>query len=341
MTLLKNRWLVGAALGAGALWGARAWLRSIRRIDLRGRVVLVNGASSGLGLLVAREAARRGAAVAIAARREDELEDAAEDLRREGAAEVHYVAADLSDESQANEVVRQVIERFGQIDVLINCAGIMIVGPVETMTREDFERAMATNFWGTVHPTLAALPSMKQRGGGRIANVISIGGKVPVPHMLPYTASKFALTGFSEGLRAELAKDNVLVTSVYPTTIRTGGHRHAWFKGDPQAEYSWFALSDTLPGLSASAHSAARAIVEGLCNGDPEVVFGWNAHLGIAAHNLAPGWMAEILGLVNRALPQPGPGARFAEPVQGRDIAGTVAELANRAIPEGTRPGTA
>src|SRR5207248_2826037 len=210
---------------------------------------------------------------------------------------------DVSDEGQVRNLVARTIERFGRVDVLVNNAGTIQVGPVATMTVEDFRQAMAINFWGELLPILAVLPRMREQGGGRIANVVSVGGKVAVPHMLPYNASKFALTGLTEGLRSELIRENILVTGIYPGTIRTGGHTHAYFKGDQQAEYTWFALADIIPGVSASAESCARALWKAVLNGDPEVVVGWNARLAIIAHNLMPGWTVEALSLVNRALP--------------------------------------
>src|SRR5581483_11648807 len=156
----------------------RALLRNRRAYDLHGRTVLITGGSRGLGLLLAREFAREGARIALWA--------------------------------------RAVRNRFGSVDVLVNNAGIIQVGPMEEMLLEDYEAAMQIHFWATVYTTLAVLPEMRQRGSGRIVNITSIGGKISPPHLLPYNASKFAQVGFSEGLRAELAKDGVLVTTVCP-----------------------------------------------------------------------------------------------------------------------------
>ncbi len=218
--------LIGLAGGAALAWGARAWLRSRRRIELAGRVVIVTGGSTGLGLMVARQAAERGAKLVLAARGEEDLRAAEAEIRQLGA-EVLAVPTDVSDEGQVRNLVARAIERFGRVDILVNNAGTIQVGPAEAMTVDDFRQAMATNFWGELFPILAVLPQMRAQGGGRIANVVSVGGKVSVPHLLPYSASKFALTGLTEGLRSELARDNILVTGIYPGTIRTGGHAHA------------------------------------------------------------------------------------------------------------------
>lgn len=336
---LQDKLLLGLLGGGAALWAGRSYLRSKRAIGLAGRVVVVTGASTGLGLLTARHAAEHGARLAVAARHEDDLDAAADDLRRSGSPDVLAVPTDVSRRDEAERLIARAVEHFGRLDVLVNNAGIMVVAPVEDMTAEDFERVMATNYWGAVYPTLAAIPHMQRARSGRICNVVSVGGKVSVPHMLPYTASKFALSGFSEGLRGELVKDNIYVTAVYPGTIRTGAHPHVEFKGHREAEYAWFGPSDTIPVLSASAHRCARALWDATLHGDPELVFGLNAKLAVALHGACPGLFAEITPLVNALLP--GPSGIADEPVRGADLRGTIPDAVNRLIPEGTRPSPA
>ena len=333
---LHHQLLIGLAGGAALSWGARAWLRSRRRIELAGRVVVVTGGSTGLGLMVARQAARQGAKLVLAARGEDDLRAAESEIKAIGA-QVLAVPTDVSDEGQVRILVARAVERFGKIDVLVNNAGTILVGPAGTMTVDDFQQAMATNFWGELYPILAVLPQMRAQGGGRIANVVSVGGKVAVPHLLPYSVSKFALTGLTEGLRAELAKENILVTGIYPGTIRTGGHTHAKFKGDHQAEYTWFALSDTIPGISSSAETAANRLWDAVLNGDPEAVVGWNARLAVLAHNLFPEWTVEALSLVNRAMPSAN--GDHGPAIRGEELSGKIPDLLSRMIPQGTRPG--
>src|SRR5437879_7816866 len=121
------------------------------------------------------------------------------------------------------------------------------MGPIESMNTEYFEEAMLTHFWGPLYSILAVLPEMKAQRRGRIVNISSIGGKISVPHMVPYSASKFALAGLSEGLRAELARHNIVVTTVFPGLMRTGSPVNAMFKGQRPQEYAWFAISDSLP----------------------------------------------------------------------------------------------
>jgi NAD(P)-dependent dehydrogenase (short-subunit alcohol dehydrogenase family) len=336
----REKVLLGALAGAGVYWGAKAWLRSRRRIDLADRVVIVTGASSGHGLVVARHAAEWGARLVLAARHFEALQHAEADLRRLGAPDVLAVSTDVSDRRQVQAMVDQAVDRFGRIDILINNAGIISVGPFENMTLDDFRAAMDTNFWGAVHATMAVVPHMRARGFGRIGNVVSLSGKLAAPHLLPYTASKFALTGFTEGLRAELARDNILVTGIYPSTMRTGGHRHAWFKGQRQEEYAWFALSDSLPVISASAEHVARSLWRAVCNGEPEVVVGWPAHLAIALHHLCPSVTAEVLALVDRVLPAPPePEQQDGRAIQGQNLRGTLPDWLNRVASRQARPG--
>ena len=332
---LRHKMLLGMVGVGGLALATRALLRQKRKIDLKGQVVVVTGSSSGFGLIIARQAAMKGAKLVLAARGEEGLRAAEAELRGIGA-EVIAVPTDLTDEGQARNLIARAIERFGRVDILVNNAGVISVGPVETMTTDDYKAALATNFWGELYPTLAVLPHMRAAGSGRIANVVSVGGKFAVPHLLPYSVSKFALTGLTEGLRGELAKENILVTGIYPGTIRTGGHTHAEFKGNKNAEYTWFALSDTVPVVSTSAESAARLLWDAVIHGDPEVVIGWNARLAVVFHSLFPEWTTEMMGVVNRLLPSAK--AIHGEATKGKDLTGTIPDMLNKVIPPGTRP---
>jgi NAD(P)-dependent dehydrogenase (short-subunit alcohol dehydrogenase family) len=300
-------WLAAAALVAAYHGTHRG-----QRYALRGRTVLITGGSRGLGLILARELARRGARVAICARDRATLDRAREDLARRGA-EVMAVPCDVTVRQDVDAMVREVASRLGPIDVLVNNAGTISVGPVETMSVADFEDAMATNLWGPLHTILAGLPQMQRRGEGRIVNIASIGGKISVPHLVPYSASKFALVGLSEGLRAELAKDGIRVITVCPGLMRTGSPRHASFKGRHRAEYAWFSISDALPLLSMDADRAGRQIVEALTRDASDRVLSVPAKLGVLAHALFPALTARLLAGVNRLLPaSDGPAGRIA-----------------------------
>lgn len=296
--------MLGRSLAGGA--AALLVLRYLRRkpIDLEGRVALVTGGSRGLGLLLARELGARGCQVAICARDAAELERAEEDLRRRGIS-VLCVACDVADAASMRDAVEAVRRRWGRLDVLVNNAGIIQVGPLEVMTRDDFQRALDINAMGVVNGVLAALPLMRACGGGRIVNIGSIGGEVPVPHLLPYVFSKYAAVGLSEGLRVELAKHDVVVTTVIPGLMRTGSVYQARFKGERESELAWFATGGSLPITSMDADRAARRIVDALERGDAYITLSWQAALVRLAHALAPGLYADVMSLVDRMLPGP------------------------------------
>ena len=291
----------GLILGASIV--ARQ-LRRLRAIDLAHQIVLITGGSRGLGLLMAREVGRQGAHVVLAARDEAELLRAQRDLLAHDI-RASIVVADVATEAQARRMITQVIERHGRLDVLINNAGVIMVGPVDHMTVADFEEAMATHFWGPLHTMLAALPHMREQGGGRIVNISSIGGKIGVPHLSPYCASKFALTGVSTSLRAELARHGILVTTVCPGLMRTGSPFNAWFKGRHRAEFAWFAIADSLPLLSIDGRRAASQIVNAMRHGDAELIVSWPARVAVVTEALAPNLLARAMTLINRVLPAP------------------------------------
>lgn len=296
------------AIGAGAVGlivGAQAAVRFRRRMDFRGKIVLITGGSRGLGLVLARSFAEKGADVAICARDEDELYRARAELREYGV-DVLAVQCDVTSREQVDGMVEGVNRHFGRIDVLVNNAGTISVGPMEVMTLEDYEEAMRTHFWAPLYTTLACLPCMKQRGSGRIVNIASIGGKIAAPHLLPYSASKFALVGFSEGLRAELEKDGIYVTTVCPGLMRTGSPRNATFKGRHREEYAWFAISDSLPLASVSARTAASRIVRACKYGEAEVMLSIPTRLATTFHGIFPGLTSELNAWIHRALPEPG-----------------------------------
>jgi NAD(P)-dependent dehydrogenase (short-subunit alcohol dehydrogenase family) len=197
-----------------------------------------------------------------------------------------------------------VIDRFGCLNVLVNNAGIIQVAPVGAMTVDDFTDAHATMFWGMLHPTFAALPYLRAGGHARIINITSIGGKISVPHLLPYSCAKFAAVGFSEGLRAELVGTGVAVTTVVPGLMRTGSHLRAYFKGEQGKEFAWFAMAASLPGLSMNAGRAARRVVSAGLAGRPELILTSVAKLGVRMHGLFPGITARALSVVSRLLPK-------------------------------------
>jgi NAD(P)-dependent dehydrogenase (short-subunit alcohol dehydrogenase family) len=295
--------------GIGAMLAVRAW-RTTRALDFKDRSVVIVGGSRGLGLVIARELAREGARLALIARDEAELERAQQGLRAqqgfdEQGGRVTTIVCDIREREQVDRAIDQVVKTHGGIDALINGAGIIQVGPVDHMTLVDFENAMATHFWGPLFTIRAALPHLRQSSAARIVNISSIGGKIAVPHLAPYSASKFALTGLSEGLHAELAKDDIRVTTVCPGLMRTGSTYNAWFKGKHRREFAWFHLADSIPGLSISAERAARQIIEACRRGDAELVITLPARAAVLMNAAFPGARAALMTVANKALPSP------------------------------------
>lgn len=291
--------------GLGALLAARSVARKSAEIDLRGKVVLVTGGSRGLGLTMSRMLAAEGAKVVICARDEEELRRAAMDIRRRGG-QVYPFTCDVTKRAQVDVMMQEIRQRVGPIDVLINNAGVIQVGPLETMRLEDFELAMNTHFWAPLYTVCAVLPEMRRRREGRIVNIASIGGKVSVPHLLPYDASKFALVGLSEGLRAELLKDGIKVTTVCPGLMRTGGHFNADFKSKHEEEYAWFNLGGATSVTSMNVERAARAIIRAMKRGENEVILTIQANMLAKFHGVAPGLTSDAMGVVNTMLPKAG-----------------------------------
>ncbi|MBX0289202.1 SDR family NAD(P)-dependent oxidoreductase [Hymenobacter sp. HSC-4F20] len=299
----RTTWLAAA----GTLGLLAATLYSNRRgsYELAGRVILITGGSRGLGLILARQAVAEGARVAICARDADELERARQELTQSGA-EVLALVRNLTNAEEVETLVAEVQHQLGAIDVLVNNAGIITAGPLDNIELRDYQESMDTHFWAPLHAMRAVLPSMRRRGEGRIVNIASVGGKVPVPHLAPYCASKFALVGLSESYRAELLQYGIQVTTVCPGLLRTGSARHAIVKGQHKKEYAAFIIADSLPMLSMDADRAGREIWNACRRGDAEVILSVPAKVLSTLHGLFPGTTANVLSWVNRTLPGPG-----------------------------------
>jgi len=294
-----------ATLGVGVLAAYVAMKQNRPRYDFKGKTILITGGSRGLGLVLARQFAKEKARIAICARNGEELERAKADLENSGA-EVFSVVCDVREENQVKQMIEAVKRRFGKIDVLVNNAGVIQVGPLEVQTKEDFEDAMKVHFWGSFYTMQNVIPEMRERGEGKIVNISSIGGKMAVPHLAPYCASKFALVGLSNAMNAELAKDGISVTTVCPGLMRTGSHVNAVFKGKNEQEYAWFSIADALPVSSISAESAAKEIIEACRAGKSEAIISIQAELAAKMNALFPEMISAVAGLINRILPGKG-----------------------------------
>lgn len=305
MHSLTRTLLAAGGVAAAGYFAAQEVTRRQRWFEFAGKSVLITGGSRGLGLILARQLVAAGARVTICARTADDLRVAGDELRGRGG-EVRAEVCDVRERPAVDALVAQTQAQQGDIDVLLNVAGIMQVGPLDVMTEADFREAMETNCFGALNTVLAVLPQMKRRGWGRIVNVASIGGKRAVPHMLPYDMSKFALVGLSTGLRVELMKDGIFVTTACPSLMRTGSPRNASFKGQHRQEYAWFSIGGSLPLVSMDGERAAAQIVRACQAGAGEVYIANPFSPIVWAAELAPRLTSEVLAMVNQWLPASG-----------------------------------
>ena len=285
---------------------AAAYLLTPRRFE-RNQVAIITGGSRGLGLALAERFGRAGCRLVLGARSAAELARAQLLLLERGAVahagDILTVPGDLTDPAAAEALIDAARDQFGEIDILINNAGIIEVGPVEDQSLAAYHRAMNTNFYAALYTTYAALPHLlhrrKSEGDAAVVNIASIGGKFAMPHLLPYVASKFALVGFSEGLHSELRHKGVRVTTVCPGLMRTGSHLQAQFAGDQEKEYNWFSMSATMPGIATSTTHAAERIFQAVVRKRAEITITPQAWLAARFTGVAPGAMQYMAAIAN------------------------------------------
>ena len=291
----------GLMLGAAALGLIAIAKTRPPRYSFAGRVVLITGGSRGLGLVMARQLAAEGARVALMARDERELARAATTVSP--ASHVLVIPGDVRVPADCVRAVASTVAHFSRLDVLINNAGIIVSAPAGCTSVDDLRATMDVHFWGMIHMTSAALPHLLVRRQARIVNICSIGGKIAVPHLAAYCASKFAQGGLSAVLAEELRGRGVTVSTVYPGLMRTGSHLNARFRGDLQREFAAFALASGLPGVSMGAERAARLILAGVRRGRAEIVVPFTVRQIARLAAMAPNLVSTLMGWVNRALP--------------------------------------
>jgi short-subunit dehydrogenase len=195
--------------------------------------VLITGASQGIGKATALQFARNGYSVIMAARNVDRLNAAAEEVKAEMKAEqtVTAIPTDTRNPEQVQKLIDQSIAQYGTIDILVNNAGIYSSGPADSFSLEDWHTVIDTNLWGYIHTIHALLPHMLAQGRGMIVNVASVGGKVPIPYLVPYSTSKFAVTGLTQSLQSELSPKGITVCGIYPNVIKSDLMERAIFRG--------------------------------------------------------------------------------------------------------------
>lgn len=287
-----------------ALAALNTLLRRLHHMDFDGKTMLIAGGSRGLGLMMARILCGSGARVALLARDGEELERAVTDLESRGG-EARAFSCDLRSEIDVQQAIAEVISAFGEVNGLINNAGVIVSAPFEDQSNEDFEESLAIHFYAPLYTTRAILPHFREQGGGRILNISSIGGLIGVPHMASYSAGKFALAGFSQALTAELRRHHIRVTTAFPGLMRTGSHLHAQFRGQRAKEFSWFSTATATPLLTRSAAHCARHILDAFAAGRPRIVFPWHWRIASLGNELMPGLSARINQLINACLPNP------------------------------------
>lgn len=257
---------------------------------------LITGASQGIGKATALLFAQQGYDLILAARQIDRLEALANEIRSHQR-QVLAIPTDVRDPEQVQSLITTAIAQMGQIDVLVNNAGIYISGAVEEFSLEDWHQATDTNLWGYIHTIHAVLPYFLSRGTGTIVNVGSIGGQVPLPYLAPYTTSKFAVTGLTEALHSELSAKGIHVGGVYPNIIKTSFLERAIFRGknssDTQARRQQVEQVLQVP-LVEKPEDVAKAIWQVVAHQRKQVIVG-SANLSIASHRLLPNAMQWII----------------------------------------------
>lgn len=270
--------------------------------DLTEKVVLITGGSKGLGLALARALVKERCRIALCARTPEDLELTKVELKSMGG-DVLVGACDVSKKEEVDHFVEEVLGRFGKIDIVINDAGIIMVGSMESFTRAEFESAMNVMYWGIVNTTEAVLPSMKRNGFGQIVNVTSIGGVVSIPHLSPYCSAKFAATGYSLGISSELRSQGIYVTTIVPGLMRTGSYVNALFQKGNRKEFKLFSAMSTAPVITISTDKAVREIILAIKKKSIFKILGLPAKVIHQLHHFFPETMVRFYSALEKFIP--------------------------------------
>ena len=244
--------------------------------SLKGAVAVVTGGASGIGRACCLELARQGADIAVVDLSETAAEDVAGEVRALGrVASIHI--ADVADQERMRALPEEVEAAHGKVNILINNAGVCVVAPFEQQSEEDLEWIIGINVWGVVYGCKFFLPLIRRSGEGQIVNISSLAGYYPVPGLTSYVASKHAVRGFSESLRAELVGSGIGVTCVHPGAIATNipnAARYAGVKENTQRQGS-----AAMSRYAGSPENAARRIARGIRRNQARILIGPDARL--------------------------------------------------------------
>ena len=212
-------------------------------LGLQDKVAIITGGSDGIGKAAAVSMAQEGAAVVIVARRQDVLDQAEREIMTATEGQVLSISADVTDPSTAKSIVQKTLNKFGRVDILVNNAGTSMAKAFEEVSQEDWEFDFELKVWGAVRLIQESIPEMRKVGGGRIINVTNLGGRTPGPSSMPTSISRAAGIAITKGLSKDLAKDNILVSTVCIGLIKSGQHQKrfdARIQSDPSLEIDTF-----------------------------------------------------------------------------------------------------
>lgn len=284
---------------AGVLMARSAWTH-LRKKRHRGSVVLITGGNRGLGRELARQYLGAGATVIILGRDEEALAAAETELSELG--DVIALRADITRAEQIADVTAEIERRFGRLDGLINNAGLVLGGPLRSTSAQDYDRLLQTNLYGTCRMTEAALPLLRGGKNPWIINISSAAGKLTVPYLVAYGASKAALARYSEGLMMQLAGEGIQVLTVYPSFIHTGVWDHAPVKDSKIPLRRAYNAISAIPFIAMSTPGAARRIIGAQSRGELKIVIPLSAEIFVRLVYLMPKLSARLAQGVARRL---------------------------------------
>ena len=258
-------------------------------MDFKNKVVLITGASSGIGKQTAIEFAKLGSSIILVARRKNKLEQVENELKQFNVNTLVCVC-DVSKKDQVEELSKIVLQKFNSIDILVNNAGFAIYGSVSDLSIDEIESQMETNYFGMIYCVKNFLPLMLKKKSGHIVNVASVGASFSVPGVSSYCATKFAMLGFSEGLKHELYGTGVGLTVVSPIMVRTPLFEHPSF-----TNFSKFST-----GVSLSSETVAKTIIKASNSSRLEIVVPSVARVVIWFKQTFPFLINPIIGRIFR-----------------------------------------